>query len=166
MSADFEKVLVKDPRLDVSDSIKYSVIKGGQNVTASPFNAISASNSQIVFNIQVPSEQTIIDRRVLLQTELNLTLNFIDPAGWYAYNNVAIGVGAGEGAAAQGVLYPVVGGGSTAATGSCYGTLSALAPFPLHQLMTVMSATINNNTVSINIRDVLPAMNRRLDLDD
>ena len=173
MSADFEKVLVKDPRLDVSDSIKYSVIKGGQNVTASPFNAISASNSQIVFNIQVPSEQTIIDRRVLLQTELNLTLNFIDPQGWYAYNNVAIGSNTAAGgdppappATAQGVLYPVVGGGSTAATGSCYGTLSALAPFPLHQLMTVMSATINNNTVSINIRDVLPAMIRMLDLDD
>jgi len=135
MSADFEKVLVKDPRLDVSDSIKYAVIKGGQNVTMSLYNAISYSNSQIVFNIQVPSEQTIIDRRVLLQTDLTLTV--------------------------------VNDNGSDAAAGGCYyGIWSALASFPLHQLMTVMSATINNNTVSVNIRDVLPVITRLLDCED
>ena len=133
MSADFEKVLVKDARLDVADSIKYAVIKGGQNVTMAQYKAISATNNQIVFNIQVPSEQTIIDRRVLLQTELTLsveTSNVKDNNGCY------------------------------------YGVWSALASFPLHQLMTVLSATINNNTVSINIRDVLPAMIRLLDADD
>jgi hypothetical protein len=130
MSADFEKVLVKDARLDVSDSIKYAVIKGGQNVTMAQYKAISATNNQIVFNIQVPSEQTIIDRRVLLQTELTLTCESSPTKD----NN-----------------------------GCYYGFYSALASFPLHQLMTVMSATINNNTVSINIRDVLPAMIRLLD---
>lgn len=36
----------------------------------------------------------------------------------------------------------------------------ALSAFPLHQLATVMTATINNNSVSINIRDVLPALLR------
>lgn len=36
----------------------------------------------------------------------------------------------------------------------------ALAPFPLHQLATVMTATINNNSVSLNVRDVLPALLR------
>lgn len=133
MSADFEKVLVKDARLDVSDSIKYAVIKGGQNVTMAQYKAISATNNQIVFNIQVPSEQTIIDRRVLLQTELTLTT---------------------ESSTVRDAL------------GCYYGIYSALASFPLHQLMTVMSATINNNTVSINIRDVLPAMIRLLDCDD
>jgi hypothetical protein len=133
MSADFEKVLVKDPRLDVSDSIKYAVIKGGQNVTMAPYNAISYSNSQLVFNVQVPSEQTIIDRRVLLSTDLSLT-----------------------------VVSNQTGGND----GCYYGIYSALASFPLHQLMTVMSATINNNTVSINIRDVLPVITRLLDCED
>jgi hypothetical protein len=133
MSADFEKVLVKDARLDVSDSIKYAVIKGGQNVTMAQYKAISATNNQIVFNIQVPSEQTIIDRRVLLQTELTLTVQ--------STNN-------------------------TAKKGCYYGIYSALASFPLHQLMTVMSATINNNTVSINIRDVLPAIVRLISAED
>ena len=163
MSADFEKVLIKDPRLDVSDSIKYGVIKGGQNVTASPFNAISASNSQLVFNIQVPSEQTIIDRRVLLQTELNLELTFIDPQGWYSWFPTQTNTGSPTFTIAE---YPSGTINPQYATGSCYGSLSALASFPLHQLMTVMNATINNNTVSLNIRDVLPAMIRMLDLDD
>jgi hypothetical protein len=130
MSADFEKVLVKDSRLDVTDSIKYAVIKGGQNVTMARYKAISETDNQIVFNIQVPSEQTIIDRRVLLQTELSLDITSVGADGCY------------------------------------YGVTSALASFPLHQLMTVLSATINNNTVSVNVRDVLPAIIRLLDCDD
>lgn len=41
-----------------------------------------------------------------------------------------------------------------------YGVTDSLAAFPLHQLATVMTATINNNSVSVNIRDVLPALLR------
>jgi len=134
MSADFEKVLVKDDRLDVKDVVRYAVVKGGQNVTCAQYKAISESNSQLTFNIQVPSEQTIIDRRVLLRTQLAFTVTSSEtiPAG-----SPSVGVG--------------------------YGALSALASFPLHQLMTVMSATINNNTVSLNVRDALPAIIRLLD---
>jgi hypothetical protein len=54
MSSDFSKVLVKDDRLMVSDKLNYAVYKGGQNMTVNTFNAISKSNSQLVFNIQVP----------------------------------------------------------------------------------------------------------------
>jgi hypothetical protein len=129
MSADFEKVLVKDPRLDVVDSIKYAVVKGGQNVTASPFPAISESNSQVIWNIQVPSEQTIIDRRVIWQSTLSFTT------------------------------------GAESST-QIYGVTWALASFPLHQLLTVMQVTINNNTVSCNINDALPAIIRLLCCDD
>ena len=125
MSADFEKILVKDPRLDVSDSIKYAVVKGGQNVTASPFRAISESSSQVVWNIQVPSEQTIVDRRVLWQSTLEVT-----------------------------------------GPGTTYGTTWALASFPLHQLISVMSATVNNNTVSLNVSDVLSAIIRLICCED
>jgi len=134
MSADFEKVLVKDPRLDVTDSIKYAVIKGGQNVTMSKFQAVSASSSQLVFNVQVPSEQTIIDRRVLLRATLKVTVT----------------------AASNGLKNANV----------CYGINAALASFPLHQCMDTLSATINNNTVTCNIKDVLPVILRLLDDDD
>jgi hypothetical protein len=144
MSADFTKILVKDDRLEVVDNIKYAVVKGGQNVTMSQFRAISATNSQLVFNIQVPSEQTIIDRRVLLSTDLTLTITS-QAVQW------------GAAGAEPGVYKPET------ELGCGYGIYSGLAPYPLHQLMTVASATINNNTVSINIRDVLPAIVRLLD---
>jgi hypothetical protein len=136
--ADFQKVLVKDDRLDVTEKIKYAVVKGGQNVTCAQFNAIATSRSQMTFNIQVPSEQTIIDRRVLLKTKLNLKVT--------TFNN-GLDASAGQ-------------------LGCRYGHNSALAPFPLHQLMSVASATINNNTVSVNVQDVLPAIMRLIDKEE
>ena len=142
MSADFSKILVKDDRLEVVDNIKYAVIKGGQNVTAAQFQAISKTDSQIVFNIQVPSEQTLIDRRVLLQADFTLLVSSAIPSVTAA----AVGASACS---------------FNGANSTCgYGVRSSLAPYPLHQMMTVASATINNNTVSINIRDVLPAIQR------
>ena len=148
MSADFSKVLVKDDRLDVVDNIKYAVIKGGQNVTCAQYNAISASDSQLVFNIQVPSEQTLIDRRVLLQTDLKLRVTSQQIVATTGPNDVD-----------RVVL-------NDAFPGCGYGSSASLAPFPLHQLMTVASATINNNTVSINIRDVLPAIMRLINKEE
>ena len=44
-----------------------------------------------------------------------------------------------------------------------YGVRDALGPFPLHQLVNTMTATINNNTVSMNTKDILPAMRRMLE---
>jgi hypothetical protein len=96
-------------------------------MTASQFNAISSTPSSITFNIQVPSEQTIIDRRVMWSSTVLLALNINAPAG---VNPLNIAVS------------------------------DALAPFPLHQLASVMTATINNNSVSLNVRDVLPALLR------
>ena len=127
MSQDFVKVLVKDDRLDVTDAISFAVHKGGQNMTSAQFNAISQTPSSVTFNIQVPSEQTLIDRRVMWQSTVILQLNVTAPAGINPMN-LAIS--------------------------------DALAPFPLHQLASVMTATINNNSVSLNVRDVLPALLR------
>lgn len=147
MSNDFTKVLVQDDRLNVVDNIKYAVIKGGQSVNCSQFKALSETNSQLVFNIQVPSETTIIDRRVLLTTDLTLTVQS-------AFRQLTTTDG---GQPLATVEYSV-----EQATPCGYGTYAGLAPYPLHQLMTVASATINNNTVSINIRDVLPFIVRAL----
>jgi hypothetical protein len=127
MSQDFVKVLVKDSRLDCTDAVSYAVHKGGQNMTAAQFQAISATPSSITFNIQVPSEQTIIDRRVMWRSTVLLALDIIAPAG---VNPINLAVA------------------------------DALAAFPLHQLTSVMTATINNNSVSLNVRDVLPALLR------
>ena len=127
MSSDFSKKLVYDDRLMVSDSVDYAVIKGGSQVTQATFAAISQSTSSVTFNINVPSEQTLIDRRVLWRATVQLRLTGIPANNAYLIN---------------------------------YGANTALAPFPLHNLCSVMSATINNNTVSTNIQDVLPALLR------
>jgi hypothetical protein len=127
MSSDFAKVKVIDDRLNVSDSVKYAVVKGGQNMTSANFAAVSQSTSSHTYNIQVPSEQTIVDRRVLWQSQVVLAITGTAPAGQFLVD---------------------------------YGMADALAPFPLHQLCSVMTATINNNSVSINMRDVLASMLR------
>jgi len=50
MSETFEKILVKDDRIGgITDKVKFSVFKGGQNVTAQPYKAISQSTSAHVF---------------------------------------------------------------------------------------------------------------------
>ena len=117
MSQDFTKVLVKDDRLNVSDSVSYAVHKGGQNMTSATFRAISENASTVTWNIQVPSEQTIIDRRVIWTSTVLLKLTIANvPGGQLPIN---------------------------------YGVTDALAPFPLHNLATVMTATINNNSVNL-----------------
>ena len=73
-SRNFSTVLVRDPRLNVTDKIKYGVISGASSVTSTQFTAISQSPSQIVFNIQVPSEATILDRHILLTSQITLNM--------------------------------------------------------------------------------------------
>jgi len=109
-----------------------SLVCHKQNMTSSSYNAITASSSSVVWNVQVPSEQTLIDRRVLWRATVILKMT-------------AAGTPANQ--------FPIQ-----------YGLTDALSPFPLHQLCSVQTSTINNNSVSINIRDVLPAMLRMNDI--
>ena len=135
MADTFEKILVKDDKIGcLTNKVKYAVNKGGQNITAMPFKAISTSTSAHVYNITVPSLETVISREVLWQSTVTLKITpKVDgskPYGQFLVN---------------------------------YGVTDALAPFPLHQLVTNMTATINNNTVSQNIQDTLPTLLRLID---
>ena len=132
MSETFEKILVKDDRLGcITPKVKYQVFKGGQNITCQAYNAISQSTSNHVYNVAVPSLETIIRREVLWKS--TVTLNISVPA-------------------------PLTGRFAVS-----YGVTDALAPFPLHSLVNVMSATINNNTVSFNVQETLPLLLRMVD---
>ena len=130
MSQDFKTVKVLDDRLCVTDEITYAVIKGAQNNTVSRFPAIAKSTSQLVFNVQVPSEQTCIDRRLLIRNKWRLRLEGNAPVGGYMIN---------------------------------YGSSDALAPFPCSQTFSTVQSTINNNTVNINMQDVISALLRSND---
>ena len=116
MSETFEKVLVKDDRLGcITSSVKYQVFKGGHNITCQPFKAVAETNASHIYNIPVPSLETIISREVLWRS--TITLKISNPTK--SPNEFCVN----------------------------YGVTDALAPFPLHSLMTTMTATINNNTV-------------------
>ena len=148
-SSDFERILVKDDRIGcITDKIKYGVLKGGQNITSQSFKAISASPSAHVFNIAVPSLETIIDREVLWTCSLTLRIDCQTIAS--ATGNKTKGKGAGFEN-----MFAVN-----------YGVTDALGPFALHQLVSTMTTTINNNSVSMNVQDVLPALLRMCDPDE
>ena len=137
-SADFQKVLVRDERLNCKDSIKYAVQKSGQNITVAEFNAISENQNSHTYNIQVPSETTIIDRRVIWESTV--------------IARISVPAAAATAAVAAGVA------GATPL--SSLGYANALGPFPLHSACLTQQFTINNNSVSINMNDVLPVILR------
>jgi hypothetical protein len=135
MAETFEKILIKDDRIGcITPQVKFGVFKGGQNVTAMPFKAISQTTSAHVFNVPVPSLETIISREVLWSSivtiKISLASGSTKPAGKFLVN---------------------------------YGVTDALSPFPLHSLVATMTSTINDNTVSINMADVLPVMLRMME---
>ena len=72
MSTDFKKILIKNNLLNVTDQLSYGVYRGGQQMTTSIYSAISKSTSSISYNIQVPSETTIIDRRVMMRNTFTI----------------------------------------------------------------------------------------------
>lgn len=76
-----EPVLVRDNILSCEDRIKYGVFAGGQSVTTQQFPATSASASQIVATIQVPSTNVVMDRRVIVKYQMVVTGTTATPNG-------------------------------------------------------------------------------------
>ena len=75
MSETFEKILTKDDRIAcITSKVKFQVVKGGQNITCQTFKAVSSSASAHVFNVTVPSSETIISREVLWRSTVMLRI--------------------------------------------------------------------------------------------
>lgn len=130
--SDFRTVLIEDSRIaDITDREVFGVQSGASQSTYQQFSAVSASNSSIVFNVQIPSENIVIDRHLLIRTNLTFTLNLSNvPAGQQAFN---------------------------------YGQTDCLQAFPLNSLFTTCQSTINNVSVSSNLKDILPMISRMND---
>jgi hypothetical protein len=76
----FKAVLIKDARIaDITSQEVYGVISGGSQSTQQQIAATSASSSSIVFQVQVPSENIVIDRNVLFQTNLSIDIAINNP---------------------------------------------------------------------------------------
>ena len=141
MSTDFKKVLVLDQRLDLTDEIAFGVEKGAANVSTSVYNAVSQSVSSHSFVCQFPSLETVCDRNVLMQSQITLKLTV-------PKNN-----GAATGAGSRPInSLPVQ-----------VGLTDSLCPYPYNSCVSVMTLTLNNNSMSVNSVDVLPQLLRLTD---
>lgn len=149
--------LVVDTRLHSSNKIPYPVYQSGQSITTQRFSANSKSANNINFNVQVPSENVVMDRRAMIDATLQFLVTA--PAGAFTtgarfQNYVARCVSTGS-----------EGGVVDALTGIGDNVLS-LSAFPLHTLMNSSVAQINNVSVTQNSSDILDTIERCLTLED
>jgi len=135
--SDFRTILIEDARIaDITATEVFGVQSSAAQSTYQQFQAVSTSNSSITFNIQIPSENIVIDRHLLLASQLSFQLTL----GGAGVNNVPIGQQCFQ-----------------------YGLTDALQAFPLNSLFTTIQTTINNVSVSTNLQDVLPMLMRMND---
>ena len=67
--------------------VNFQDFKGGQNVTCQPYNAISQTTANHVYNVTVPSLLTIISREVLWRSTVTLMItNTSEAASEFAMN--------------------------------------------------------------------------------
>lgn len=131
--ADFSTVKVADPVIgDVTDKLIFGVKSGASSSTYQTFPVTSPSNSSLVWQISVPSENVVVDRRVLMRSGMTLTLYVDNLAG-----NLVVGSRVFE-----------------------YGLTDSFASFPLSKSFVTQTAGINNCNISVNTKDVLPALLR------
>ena len=80
-----EKVLTNDDRIScITSKVKFQVVKGGQNITCQPYKAISQTTCAHVFNVTVPSLETIISRDVLRRPTVTLRIEGVNkPEGQF-----------------------------------------------------------------------------------
>lgn len=75
--SDFKTILVKDSVIgDITSDLDFAVKSGASQTTFQPFPSTSASNSALIWNVQVPSENVVIGRDVLLNTALCIELSY------------------------------------------------------------------------------------------
>jgi hypothetical protein len=131
--SDIRTVKVVDSVIgDITPQVTYGVVSGASQNTYQRFPATSSSNSALIWNVQIPSENIILDRAVIVSSWLSLIIT-IDAA--------VLGKAFTKGK-------PVF----------QYGSTDCLQAFPLASLMTTLTCMINNTSLSCNLQDVLPSI--------
>ena len=135
--SNFKTCLVQDSRIsNITDVETYAVFAGPSQSNYQNFAATSASSSALIWNVQIPSENIVIDRHLLIQSTVTLTLNLVFPDALDDGENVLV---------------------------FDYGLTDSLQAFPLNSLCNTQQMTINNCTVSQNTKDILPMLLRMYD---
>jgi hypothetical protein len=138
----FKTILIQDSRIaNITDEETFAVADGPSQSSFQNFTATTQSASSIVFNIQIPSENIVIDRHLLMQSTITLDLTLSSSL--------------------------IDGFNATPAPKSVlvfdYGLTDSLQAFPLNSLCTTQQMSINNATVSQNTKDILPMLLRMYD---
>ena len=85
----FRTVLIEESTIaDLSPEEVFGVYSGASEKTLQRFLATSASNSSLIWNVQIPSENIVVSRHPLLQTDINFTITIGNPvpAGQLAFD--------------------------------------------------------------------------------
>lgn len=86
-------VLIKDSRIDnINSSIGYGVFSGSGYNNYYQYNSVSANATQMIFNCAIPSDNTLIDRNILIQATYKIKLTITGVAA----NATAFNYGLGE----------------------------------------------------------------------
>ena len=129
-----EKIAVSDPRI-VQDAPAYAVHLGAAAVSVQQFQAVSQTTSQHTFQVQVPSLNVFVDRKVLWSCQTTVTTGCMY-SGPVTYNS---GAGIPYAIPVAFTSIPIIGCGH-----------QALCAFPLQKMCTNMTASINDATVTTN----------------
>nr|WPF46550.1 MAG: putative major capsid protein [Lake Baikal virophage 5] len=86
--SDLKTVLINDSRIeDISGEIGFAINGGASQATYSPQQANTSSNTSHSWNINVPSENIVVDRRVLIDSDVTFTITVTNvPIGSVAFN--------------------------------------------------------------------------------
>ena len=75
----FKTVNIVDAQLeDITSELNLPIVTGSSSNTYQRFPSNSASTSQVIFNIQVPSLSTAVSRKFLVTTKIILKIDFAD----------------------------------------------------------------------------------------
>lgn len=144
--SNFSTVKISDNRIsNCTDKLGVAVFSGPAECTQNSFKANTAGASNWNFNINIPSPNIIVDREVYIEATVNFVISIGPPAR--AYNSLS-------GSANSGARIP--------RGQMCfeYGDSDAFQAFPLNQLFSTCSATINNSSTSVQTQSILQALLR------
>lgn len=84
---DFKTALINDSRLaQITDQQVFAVRQGASNNTFQTFQAVSASSSGMIFNVQLPSESVVLSRDISLRAKMKVSFTSTDKPVKYIEN--------------------------------------------------------------------------------
>ena len=72
MSDSVNRIKIFGDVVSVSSKVNMGLLYGAQNGTSQVFKAIPAMTSSMVYNVVTPSIETILDRRIMIQSAMIL----------------------------------------------------------------------------------------------